>query len=241
MFSSVDACPPVSWKLWKSFVSPPSFDKFSITTQTDMYGLNPIRYSDEKKEIQLILQDVKKEVYDEFAMEYTTVSGQTGFKNFTVIFVYKVSQSTFVPKYDNDVKLNLQLASNKNETDSDLGLDFFAEKNDTTKKVGNLTILEGEPVTMEISKINREGNVTIKFNQPLIVPDFAKNATNSSILGNLDFHKDIMETFLIFGDPDDENKPSVDLDEFTLDVLEWTEDQMVVYVNFSDPTLISIG
>ena len=77
-----------------------------------------------------------------------------------------------------------------------------------------------EPVQILIEKIDNEGNLTLGFNQDLIVPDFVRGRSLSSnySLSSIDVSRDIMDIFLIKEDPLEENTS-----KYFLTLKEWNE------------------
>jgi len=83
-------------------------------------------------------------------------------------------------------------------------------------------------VKMTIEEINRNGNVTFKFNQDLIVPP---QFDDKRRLETIDI-KTIME---ITFDSDSEQI------SFSISIQEWTTKHLIINLNFTDPLEVSSG
>ena len=110
------------------------------------------------------------------------------------------------------------------------------------RPTGFKPITNPQPVILKIDEISRDGVLTIKFNQPLIVPEFLSRAQEKT-------SKDLRKLFEL-----SELEPSPDILNFTivqsantdptsleysLELLTWTETEITLFVNFTDPLVVS--
>lgn len=232
MNSSVPACHITEWKLFKTLLDPPFFTPATVTDDLALDGFYPIFYNKEQEELKVSASQLRKEDYAEFGIQYKTVSGQVGMIGFTLYTKYNKPPTAFKPNFD-------QGSADKTEYVGELELGFFDEEEEEVKEVKPVfKVIEGDPVSMEIENINREGNITIKFNQPLNIPSEIQARTENMTLAAIDFEEEIMETILTINN---EDELPAEFFSFETILLEWTENKIVVYVNFTEPEAISKG
>jgi len=92
-------------------------------------------------------------------------------------------------------------------------------------------------VKVDLDEITRDGIIKFKFNQPLIVPNFEQKRRNLLAMSDLDVSRDIVQ--ITFG-LNSESTKVTDV-RFTLQIIEWEEDHLHVFMNFTDPLQISQG
>lgn len=105
-------------------------------------------------------------------------------------------------------------------------------------KLPEIIIEKPPPVDLRIDKISRNGDIDIKFNQPLFVPEFESNDESRGRqlikLSEIDVGRDLFEvSFFQLSDS------SVYPIQFSMDILEWTELKMRVNLNFTDSLTVS--
>ena len=108
-----------------------------------------------------------------------------------------------------------------------------------------------KPVEIWLQDFSRAGNVTFMFNQKLKIPEFLQppgssvhlNASRSLVpdqtvakleMHQVNFARDIMDLVIFASDKDLRTFMN-----FTVDLVDWTEDQLVINLNFSKPELVS--
>ena len=89
------------------------------------------------------------------------------------------------------------------------------------------------PVELLPPEITRNGLMTIKFNQKLIVPSFITKRKLISV-DQLDVTRDVLDLkFIVKSDID----PTTI--KYYLHMREWTENHLKIFINFTDPFQIS--
>jgi len=90
--------------------------------------------------------------------------------------------------------------------------------------------------------MTRDGIVSIKFNKEMIVPDFAKNLNKKNgrnleiTMDQLDVSRDLVDIkFISKTDAEEVNK------EYFLSVHDWSPSNFDVFINFTDPMMVSQG
>lgn len=106
------------------------------------------------------------------------------------------------------------------------------------------------PVRLRATKFDRKGMVTISFNQKLLVPYFVQpkatqNATRRQLeeatenqKEDIEFEADILKVFLSIRDEPEPEELKTSFG-FVPTMLNWTEEFLVVHVNFSKPEELS--
>jgi len=97
------------------------------------------------------------------------------------------------------------------------------------------------PVDIEISKISRDGKVDMDFNQPLIPPTFGgtQDEATGRLLMNFDqlnVARDVVDIKFISKNGEEDDKL-----EYSLVIEDWTPEKLRIFVNFTNPTLVSNG
>jgi hypothetical protein len=90
-------CPITSWKLRKSLKSPPSFNDVYLAENTDIGGMNPVQFY--LDEFTLHSYDSMKQEYDEFGLEYITVSGRSAIMPMNITIKEVEQVAGFEPEY----------------------------------------------------------------------------------------------------------------------------------------------
>jgi hypothetical protein len=94
---------------------------------------------------------------------------------------------------------------------------------------------------LKIDKISKDGKIKMTFNQDMIVPPFIDRDTSAErgrqaiALSELNVARDVVD-FKFISQNEEDTPP-----EFYLSLTKWTEREMEVFVNFTDPTVISKG
>jgi hypothetical protein len=97
------------------------------------------------------------------------------------------------------------------------------------------------PIGLKITNITRDGYVTIAFNQELMIPTFIDDAISAAsrrliALSDIDVYRDIMDfKFVLKSDIDPEEI------KFNLILDDWTDKDMRIKINFTDPLDVSRG
>ena len=103
-------------------------------------------------------------------------------------------------------------------------------------------IVENEPldVRIRVSSISGDGKVRIGFNQELNVPNFNENSNGRLLKGTISFQDfDVQRDLLDFSfilNSGVEQKPA-----YFLELTDWKPYFIEVYMNFTDPLIISKG
>lgn len=97
------------------------------------------------------------------------------------------------------------------------------------------------PPVMKISGISRDGNLGIEFNQDMAVPPFKEFAGKRELqtgtpvsLKDIDVSRDVLD--LQFTLTSDVSVADV---LYTLDITDWGTRKVNIFVNFTDPTMVS--
>ena len=95
------------------------------------------------------------------------------------------------------------------------------------------------PVDLFIKEISKNGIVRVQFNQPLNVPEFFSSESKGRRLiafSDLDVARDLMDfKFVLRSDLDPKDIV------YYLELVDWQMDHLDIYVNFTEPLLISKG
>lgn len=103
------------------------------------------------------------------------------------------------------------------------------------------------PLNYNVESISIKGVVNIKFNQEILVPDFSKlfdagltgekrHLQESTYLQRFNVDRDILSIKMICYNPDENAKL-----EYSLVLQEWTDRELKVKINFTDPGVVSQG
>jgi len=118
-----------------------------------------------------------------------------------------------------------------------------SKKTESAFKGIEVPVEKPPPVDLAISEMSRDGKIKVEFNQELKVPGFIKEAEDSGdkgrillALSEIDVGRDIMDVQFISRNDDDRHDKS-----YYLELTEWSGKNLEVFVNFSDPLLVSTG
>ena len=99
------------------------------------------------------------------------------------------------------------------------------------------------PPVMKISSISRDGNLGLEFDQDMAVPPFKESAGKRALetgtpvsLTDIDVSRDVLD--LQFTLTSDVNVADV---LYTLEITDWDTRKVNIFVNFTDPTMVSQG
>mmetsp|Transcript_27557 Transcript_27557/g.41856 ORF Transcript_27557/g.41856 Transcript_27557/m.41856 type:complete len:112 (-) Transcript_27557:1939-2274(-) len=93
------------------------------------------------------------------------------------------------------------------------------------------------PPKVDLDRITRDGYIKLKFNQKMVPPAFDKSRRRQLLSADqLNVQRDVLDiSFKLFS----EQKLS-DI-RYSLDLVSWTDERMEVYINFTEPQLVSQG
>ena len=111
------------------------------------------------------------------------------------------------------------------------------ESNKTQEVVDSIKTEEEEEVELAIDKINNQGDITMMFNQKLVVPSFMNKKNAKRNLATVD-KQEIFRKVLIMNLKSVESGMYQRLD-FSLN--DWTDSKITMHVNFTNPFDISAG
>lgn len=97
---------------------------------------------------------------------------------------------------------------------------------------------ESVPPKIKVGSLSREGKLSLKFNQPFIVPPFIAERQGRQLVdySEINVARDILQVSLL-QQPTELGKNA----EFGIILEEWTSEKLAVKLNFSDPLIISQG
>ena len=119
-------------------------------------------------------------------------------------------------------------------------------KNAQRKKAGEAPSPDPPPVSLKISHMNTEGDLSLKFNQEMVIPPFveamnlgeSQKGSNRRVLASLDEidPSEFLEIIVVKKG----NEPPSD-SQFSTNIKKWTPQGIVMKMNFDKPLSVSNG